>query len=365
MSILAKTKCLLSLTAFSVILVTGFAQAEPSMDDWTAFNTTTMNSHVIPRYQQLETAASKLHAATSSLCQNTNEKQLSNAQQVFHKTMDAWQSIQHIRSGPVELLMRGYSMQFWPDKKGHVSKKLSQLLKEKDPSILTEEGMYSMSVAVRGLPAIERLLFDPQALTHFSDDAYRCQLLNQIAAYVDEMGQGMANEWQTMMPKAFAEAGLDEESLYDSQQEISVLLLKPIVESLEVIKDLKIKRVLGSEFGKAKMKRLESWRSERSLNNIRLNIAAVNAIYLGENGASVSLKQLVTADHQEKINALIKHIDQSLTQFDQPIEQTVSDEAGYKSLVILADDIEKLLKAYQAAIADTGLFLGFNSRDGD
>lgn len=341
------------------------ALATPTTEDWRTFNHEMLEHHVVPRYHALEVSAEKLKLSSAALCQNIDQAQLEKARNAFHHTMDAWQSIQHIRSGPIEMMMRNYSMQFWPDKKNHVGKHLDKLIADKDSKSLTTDDFYSITVAVRGLPAIERLLFDPAALKELQNDAFRCQVLERISAYVDEMSQAVTSEWQKDMVTEFANAGKSEDSLYESPEEVAVTLLKPIIENIEIIKELKILRVLGSQLDMVKPKRLESWRSERSLTNIQLNIAAVKAIYEGENGSASSLRQLITEGERTQIDELFAVVEAPLAAFEQPMETLVTTQQGYQAFSDLAVDLERLLKATEAAISNNGIFLGFNSRDGD
>ncbi len=356
---------LLLSSSFLCLPALALEQAQPSTEALQTFSSEMLEHHIVPRYQVLERSAENLAKSTQQLCASTDDAHLEKARLAFGQTMEAWQGIQHIRSGPIEMMMRNYSMQFWPDKKNHVGKHLSELIAEKKPEKLLTDDFYSITVAVRGLPAIERLLYDDNATEALRNDSYRCQVLERISAYVYEMGQAVTTEWQEEMTEAFASAGADEESLYSSQEEVAVLILKPIVETLEVVKDLKIKRAMGSELDMVKYKRLESWRSGRSLDNIKANISAVKAIYTGENGSQSSLRQLVSTEHQKTIDTLFADVEKQLTSYQEPMESLITTADGYAALTLLADDVERLLKAVEAAIGDSGIFLGFNSRDGD
>ncbi|WP_315981987.1 hypothetical protein [Aliamphritea spongicola] len=62
--------------------------------------------------------------------------------------------------------------------------------------------------------------------------------------------------------------------------------MKALVEPVEVIRDLKILRPLGTAAkdvnGKVKPRRSESWRSSRSLRNIEVNVATLHDLYSGQ-----------------------------------------------------------------------------------
>jgi hypothetical protein len=145
-----------------VLLLGLLANAWPAWasGDSTAGLTQTADRLIIPAYRQLETASVLLRDRTESFCKAPDETALEGLKSAFGRTMEAWQSVQHIRFGPVEYLMRGPRFQLWPDKRGSVSKHLSRLLASADRSALEPERFAQGSVAVQGLGALEVLLFD-------------------------------------------------------------------------------------------------------------------------------------------------------------------------------------------------------------
>ena len=158
--------------------------AAPTADQWQAINVQLSQHYVQPRYQELANASQQLANATSTLCSKNNKRSLQESRDAFHQTMDAWQGIQHVQFGPVEFLMRNFSLQFWPDKKNLTSKQLNTLLSEENPDNLTPDYFRGASIAVKGLPALERLLFGNAPLS-----PYGCQLThaiaNNVAAVID------------------------------------------------------------------------------------------------------------------------------------------------------------------------------------
>ena len=65
---------------------------------------------------------------------------LDNTRKTFKEAMLAWQGIQNIRFGPAETGMRHHNLQFWPDKKNHIGKRLNKLLASKNNSKLEDDG---------------------------------------------------------------------------------------------------------------------------------------------------------------------------------------------------------------------------------
>ncbi|MCL6415165.1 imelysin family protein [Aestuariirhabdus sp. Z084] len=335
--------------------------------DWRQANVATVQQHVIPRYQGLSQQATALADSTHRFCAKPQKETLLVAQQAFHGTMDAWQGIQHIRFGPIETLMRNYSMQFWPDKKNHVGKRLGKLIKSQDVDALQGESFYQVPVSVRGLPALERLLFDGDAIAQMQLDPYRCQVAVRIADYVAEMGDDLIKEWRENMVTHFSQAGPGA-GFFEDDRDAALALLKPLTEQLEVIRDLKLLRPMGSQQDKAKYKRLESWRSQRSLRNIQLNVAALEELYQGPSSSPStdrSFRALLSGTNSAEVAKQFERVQHQLAQFETPIEQSIRTPAGYQQLSVVVQQLTELHDQLQKLMAANDIYMGFNSRDGD
>lgn len=327
---------------------------------WQALNIKAVESSVIPKYAALADQASQLVLSTEQFCAKVNTKNLKDAQQAYHATMDQWQGIQHIRFGPIETLMRNYSMQFWPDKKNHVGKRLNQLIASQDNAKLEGKAFYSVPVSIRGLPAVERILFAPDAIKAIQVDPYRCKVALRISRYIEEMATGIETEWRRDMLPSLQEVG-GEESLFENQQDVALAFLKPVLEQIEVIRDLKLSRPMASTIEKAKFKRLESWRSQRSFNNIEINIAALEQAVFSNPIYQVQLSESERSHIQQQFTQLKAQ----LGVITPPLENAIRDPEGYQQLAKVTATLAALHKSLESTLAAHDLFLGFNSRDGD
>ncbi len=347
-------------------LISGTLHAAPTQQQWQTLNSDLVSQHVLPRYQQFMTASQTLQQRTEALCQTPEQSQLEDAQAAYRATLAAWQQIQHVQFGPVENLMRNFSIQFWPDKKNLTSKQLNQLLAAQDSSTLQPDYFHEASIAVKGLPALERLLFaesnnDGAA---FASNHYRCQLSAAIAAHLAVMAADTYSEWQRFATD-FDTAG-DGVSYYDDHAEAATDLLKALVEPVEVIRDLKILAPLG-EAGKVKPRRLESWRSQHSLRNLQLNIHSLHDLYsgTGEQFVLALLHQQGETALAAAIEAQFVSLEQQLNQLPAPLASQLNSAATQQQLQQLAADLKTLHQQLTRAMQQLDVQLGFNSRDGD
>ena len=72
-------------------------------------------------------------------------------------------AVAHLSLGPAEEDGRGLAILFWPDPKA-LGWKAQRALLTGDPAALQPDAFAQQSVAARGLPALERLLYPAEAL---------------------------------------------------------------------------------------------------------------------------------------------------------------------------------------------------------
>ncbi|ARU55046.1 peptidase M75, Imelysin [Oleiphilus messinensis] len=370
------------LLVFALVLQPKAWADEP---DWKTLNQTLVHNEILPRYQTLAAQSATLKSASEKLCvdlakskaDNTVSAQLANTRKAFHDTMDAWQAIQHIRFGPIQFSMRNYSMQFWPDVRNHISKQLAMMLNSADPKQLTEDEFHKASVSIKGLPAIERLIFDGDALKRMQEHPFQCALNAKIASYVAQMGAELTQEWQTEMVPAFASTG-DDNDYFEDDKAAATQLLKSLVEPIEVIRDFKLKMPSGGgRIDKAKVKRAESWRTQRSLRNIKINVEALYAMFkpatntisttptTEDKKQTVSLASILPEEQATNISQRFHKIFDQVNGQAEPLEVMITNEAGQQALATLSNDLKLLHQDLVLAMQTLDIQLGFNSRDGD
>ncbi|MCP4597983.1 imelysin family protein [Neptuniibacter sp.] len=357
------TRFQLILLSLTTTTVTGNTYASVTEQQWMELNQNLVQQHVLPRYQALMHTSAQLHKEVELFCDKPEEKTLGSAQSAFRDTLNAWQAIQHVQFGPIEFLMRSYSLQFWPDKKNLTSKQLNKLLKAEDPQTLQPEYFQTASIAVKGLPAIERLLFSKAPLTEIQEAPFRCQFLHAVSGNVNKTATDTFNEWQTFSEE-FNYLN-SEEGHYETSQEATIDLMKAQVEPLEVIRDLKLNRPLGKT--KAKGKRLESWRSGQSLQNIQTNLQSLQHMFSGVSG--LNLKRLLeengVTDRAEAIETSFNSINKLLAELPSPLYLHVQDEKVRVKLLQVSAELTELHEHLGKSMNKLELQLGFNSRDGD
>lgn len=351
---------LFRLTVLLCLWISPFSHAETSPDALKTLNLYLIDTQVIPGYQALGEQVKTLHERSGDYCQKPDDKNLAAAREAFHKSMDAWQNVQFIRFGPIETMMRVHSIQFWPDKKHHVRKQLDQLIATQDVKALELSAMYRQPVSIRGLPAVEVLLFSQAPLSGFA-----CQTLLAITNVLKEDTRTLAGEWRDGMRSHFTTFG--DEEYYADAKEASAKLIGAVLDQLEFMSDGKLASVLGKSQKDVKVKQMESWRSERSLRNLRINLDSIQQTYRDASGQG-----LATLFTMEEIKALDARFAQLVSQINVltqngqgKMEQIALEPAGFTALQELAPQLRQLKQHLETLLKAHGVYLGFNSRDGD
>ncbi len=342
---------------FSVMTLQVYAQNLITTDDgWTAINLTVTDELVIPAYQRMESQSLELIEAMDSFCEDINEQNLTLLKSSYTESMSSWQAIQHIQFGPITYFNWNYRMQYWPDERGTGGRQLDALITAGEIEILASENFARQSVGIQGLPALERLLYNEDALSEFQNNDYLCQLSRTIARNINEISAGVRQRWTDEYRDVVADPVAD--GFYEDAEDLSIDFLKALQEAIAKIRDLKLAPVLGESFARARIREAESWRSEQSLANIKINLPNLEQLFAA----------YVTAFHDEDVAAVLlafNDLNVQLSSLPDALAIALSDEAQYEQILDLHTGVEALHEALETALKNTDLYLGFNSLDGD
>jgi predicted lipoprotein len=264
----------------------------------------------------------------------------------FQSAYDAWMAVAHLSLGPAEEDGRGLAIHFWPDPKA-LGWKAQRALLIGDPAALQPEAFAQQSIAARGLPALERLLFPAEALP-----ADPCPL---ILATADDMARLATELDQSWGPfgDLLLTAGQTDNQRFLSEAEATQALFTQLATGLETLADGRLGRPLGT-FDKPRPDLAEGRASGRSLRNVILSLQALRALAVALSPSNP--KTIAAFDH-----ALTLADD-----MNDPVFAGVADPQGRLKVEILQQAIRSVREAAVAEMAPAlGVTLGFNSADGD
>jgi predicted lipoprotein len=309
--------------------------------------------YIIPGYQQLAMHTDTLRHTAKTYCESPSATSAAHIQQGYIDAFLAWQSIQHIRFGPIQYLMREHRFQLWPDKRSTVSKHLAQLLNEPETASLN---IAKKSVAVQGFSALEQLLFPQPRLE-------TCRVINAISINLHQMANATIADWITgeaPFQQWFTQPN-ENNPLYATETELAGEILNNLHTQFEILITQKLARPLGKNQKKARSKRAEGWRSGTSITALRRNIQACQTLY-----QHTFARELGDQPIAQQINDQFTQAIKLTETLRLPLDQAVKNPQERPKLIQLQTKLQQLHQLIKQEMATIlNLSLGFNNLDGD
>lgn len=336
----------LLLILLTMLFTIAAARAEP---DYAAINAAAVREHIQPRFARLDTATQRLAAAAEAGCID-----VAALRRAWIEAMAAWQDVQHLRFGPALWFNRHQRFAFWPDPRNSVPRQLGELFQAGQlPNFVTG------SVAVQGLTALERALFDQAEAAKLGTEPFRCAWLKAVAKNLAEMGKALAADWSadSQFPKDFVAAKGDLVP-YKEPKEATLDLFKALHQAVELVADHKLARPLGKTAKDQRPLLAELWRSKQSGVAVAADIEAARDLF--KVFAPRMDNRALAADLTKRLDDLAqrtKGLDLDAVLADaskRPVlDKLRADAAALKTLFA-----EKLAPALDIPV-------GFNALDGD
>ncbi|WP_375175547.1 imelysin family protein [Pseudooceanicola sp.] len=305
-----------------------------------------VDNHILPRVHSFAVQSRALMVNAEADC--TAEA----LRPSYHNAFDAWMGISHLAFGPLEEEGRALAVAFWPDKRGMVATTVAGLIADEDDVVKDAAGFAEVSVAGRGLFALERLLFDPEYAGYGRED-YACRLVRAVARDLSRMAGEIDRDWADHAD-LMRQAGKEGNTTYLTAKEADQRLYTALMAGLEFTADQRLGRPLGT-FERPRPTRAEARRSERSLRNVLLSLAA--------------LRDLAGHLAEAEIPKTEAAFDMALAQAEDlqdPVFESVTDPAGRLKVEIVQQSVRAARDAVAAEIGvQLGVTQGFNSADGD
>jgi len=320
-----------------------------------------VNNIINQGYESYAISSRTLQQRTDELCAAPSIQSLHSSQEAFKENVLDWQQVQWLNFGPVTYFMRYYAFEYWPDKKGVTQRQL-RALAQSDPSIMDAPRFWtSASIAVRGLTAIESLLYHPdfEPLT----TANHCELLERVTTHHLESADAVANQWKGGKAQDWV---FDEEgSGFDPEKVALEQFLQQWIEHMSAVKDAKLETPIGYN-GRENLKLAEFYRSDLSLQAMQKNLKSYREIY---HAGSPSLYDIAKQSNP----ALATQFEQQLTENVKLALQLPKDffhaNKSKEDRISLATPLVKSISNSQSylssLVTSLGFQIGFNSRDGD
>ncbi len=331
-----------------------------SATDWSQSNLDMVDKFAIPAYKRLQKNSDILLKSSHDFCAHLDQKHFDTLKESFHLSMDAWQTVQILRSGPAMQEMRFYRLEMWPDRSNAAAKHLRKLQKEANPDSLDAKKFAKASTAIQGLSALERILFAKEIKTNdFQKKGkanFKCHLIETISQNIHTISNHLLTEWQQSYRNTVSKPSKDNIN-FETDTAVAAQFLNDLNTQLQVVLTQKFKRPLDRKY--FRLTRAESWRSKRSLRNISLNIVTSKKLY--EIGFASHIKDQKLLKKQQQLFDQAIHLGKSL---ELPIQ--VAHKEQPKKLKQWIAAISALHSSINSELPTAiDIPLGFNSLDGD
>ena len=334
-------------------------------------NASLVKNHVLPRYARLAAATEAFARASRDLCAAPGEATASErARERFQDALGAWMGIEHIRFGPIEVLMRGHRFHFWPQARAKVTAAVRGVIAAGDEAAIQPSRLSKANVAIQGLLAAEVLLYGDDALRAGGGAGpMGCALLTAVAANMRAMAADIRDGWRhgsDAFARTVTRPG-PKNAYFEDHEEATRAFFKSLHDSLQLIADVKLKPVIGDSPEKVRPRLAESRLSGRSLGNVLDNLAALRALYEGEGGPGLGD---LTATADAKLHKLLRKAFRvtlgTARSIGRPLEEAAADAAlrpRTKKLTLQVRALRQIVRKRLAPALDFPV--GFNALDGD
>jgi uncharacterized protein len=312
---------------------------------------------IIPDYEQLVETAQKQAALWERFAARPDAPAITQLKDAYLATADAWSAIEFLHFGPAGVDFRFERISYWPERKNATAKALALLFAGQGDEGLSAEHFARTSAAGQGLPAMERLLFDQDAVTLLlaKDPAgnRRRQVGRAIARNIAIIATQLLAGWRNG-PDSVLERLND----HAYAAEATVRIATDLLSLFQLMRDSKLENVLGKSIENAKPRLAEGWRSGRSIRALSVNLATLKdaaAIIFSDSTAEVSSPSVLASSAR---------VADSLTPED--LAALVISPKQRSDAVLLLDAVTSARDVSNVEIPDAlGITVGFNSLDGD
>jgi len=329
--------------------------------------TAIIDEQIIPDHQEFSGRADAQHDAIATLCENPSDVTLTAAQNRFRELAIAWSRIEWISFGPARADNRRETLFFWPDSRGRGLQQVIELAASDDPAQFEPEAFNGKSVAVRGQPALEYVLFGEGASDILEPEAARCAYALAISTSIATTADDLVSAWagsdgyrSTMLA-----AGPDNPE-YRNHREALQTILTAAAEQVQIVIDLKLSPLLRQSSGSPAPIAPPFSLASVEIPAIIANISGAAAVF------SPHAARLLPEDQSYRADSFDFELKTAVRVLNE-LEATETPATELAATQPTRDQVEYVvqpLSGVHQLMAETfpgalGLTMGFNALDGD
>ncbi|MEH0154403.1 imelysin family protein [Limibacter armeniacum] len=319
---------------------------------------------ILPATQQFSETANALNSAVQAFVDTPDNTTLTAAQDALTATYEAWAEVNPYQFGPVNESTFLRNINSFPTR-----------ITALNDTIATGSWdlTYIYNNEIKGLPAIEYLLFNEQALDSFTADANaenRKQFLADVTQEVSTIASSVSTAWEDGYATDFAtKTGNDPSSAIS-------MIVNEMNKAYERSKNNRLGYPMGKNAlsGEVSPKSLESYYSAHSLELLKANVTTIENIFLGKGSTDgEGLADYLTAmyeagaikeDLTSKINNQIGSIKSGLNNLQGPLSNLIENKDN--SLEQVYQDMSDLVIMIKTEMPSAlSVSITYTDNDGD
>ncbi|MBI5088764.1 MAG: imelysin family protein [Actinobacteria bacterium] len=313
----------------------------------------------VPMYRDLADRSSGLRDSVTAVCDTPTAAAVADAQQQLAATRSAWRRSEAVWVGPV-MDRRSWALVDWPVETEAIEALLA------DESVGPLDGDYlstSVSAGVRGLGAIEYVLFDADAIGALADER-RCEYLSGLTEVIATESATVLSVWTTGDAEGVAyrdelAGGTDRMSASDSIDE----LVNSMLTRLEGSVNRELGKALGLGSGEADASGIVEGPGGFGVDDQRARAAGIRAVLLGPDGSS-GLAPLLDDDLRTRLTQQFDALDAALDHLVPPLVAAVeSDRAAVEAVHDAYAELRVTVST--ELVSALGVTVSFSDADGD
>lgn len=332
-------------------------QAAPALDP-----VPVIEGWLLPRYDALVSATADQQKAWTAFCKAPAQEGLASLKAAFGKAAESWTSVEFVTLGPVSLSLRADRFNFFPDRRNAIQRAMADVLASTDDGRFEPMRFGKSNAAAQGLPALERLLYDPgapEALVAGNEAAVRCAYGTAIATNLATIAQEIRSGWGDKASGALGAivSGKGDPVFFPDAAAVPGMILTDLSGGYQRASDTRILPVLGN--GDPKPLVAEGWRSGRSGRVVTVMITSADALL------QEIAKQLPSRT-QWAVNKAATAADKAAAEFPEDLGAAAQSSAGVTKVQAAMKTFKAAqITVYRPIAAYFGISLGFNALDGD
>ena len=321
---------------------------------------------ILPLHETLAQEAATLDNAAQTFYNNPSEDTLSDFRDAWKATSIAFEQVEVYGFRRVML----YVTQL--DREPNISF-IENTIDEQEPGTMIERFAQNLGSAVKGLPALEYLIFSENALETLTETAKRREYAAALASDIHRVSDELVEVW-TADNAGYADRFIRADDEPSSVRSAVSLLANELIAKTETIAQMQLGLPLGYQHGGAvQPEAVEAPYSQTSLAKIRANLEGIRIAFNGlEPDDTLSLADYLDflgAEYDGKlmsdvINAQIDTAIEAVNSIEQPLQEAlVNDPEGVERAYSVVVDLLRLIKVDMAN--QLGITVTFSDNDGD